>query len=139
MHPPQQKIVLPQKQIAAFKRRALATKDELLVALIGVQTRDEIVVEEIYYPQQTVRTPNECNWRLTDIVHLQMQVLPRQILGSLHSHPECAPHVSKEDIESACALGEIVFGVFSYWREPNSKRRRTSLDFYVGARRIDVR
>ncbi len=108
------------------------------MALVGHTNAEEIVVEDIYYPPQVLRTPDACSWRITDIVKLQMYILPKQVLGSLHSHPNCTPAVSREDIQTAEAYGESVFGVFSYWRDKPGQRRKTSLDFYIGAQHIEL-
>lgn len=130
------RLILPKQAIANFKKRALATEDEVLAFLVGSITKEndvitKIVVKDLVYPKVDA-TPDGVTWDMNDMIRLQVQVQPDMILGTVHSHPDESPHISKADIETAEANGELVSGIFSYWKV--DQRRRTSLDFYYGAK-----
>lgn len=116
----------------------------MLAFLIGTITKENdnvvcVTVEDLYYPPQEAGE-DYVSWQPNDIVRLQAKVLPRAILGSIHSHPNCEPHLSVEDIKTAEQFGDTVVGVFSYWKPTEDSRRRvTSLDFYYGARMLECR
>lgn len=93
-----------------------------------------VIIEDIAYPPVEA-TEDEVSWSPLDVVKLQAYVLPRSVIGTVHSHPDCTPHLSKADIVSAQVWGEIVSAVFSYWKDKDSKLH-TSMDCYYGARRI---
>lgn len=121
-----------------FKRRAAASSHEVLAFLIGTITKENdkivaVAVESLYYPPQD-KGRDYVEWNPTDVVRLQAQILPKAIVGTLHSHPSAAPHLSREDIQTADQFGEIISGVYSYWKVDG--RRRTSLDWYYGLHTI---
>jgi len=64
-------------------------------------------------------------------------VRPRVILGSIHSHPN-TPWIglSKEDLAAAEYYGEVVFGVLTWWKPSDRKKRETELDFYCEGKPI---
>lgn len=134
-------MTLPLKKIAAFRRKALATQNELLAILVGTTIvkggkLTDIVVTDVVYPRQTVASPDECDWNILDIAKLCIAVQPKEVLGSLHSHPNTNfVGLSPEDVETAKAYGEIIFGVFTYWKRPGG-RRGTSLDWYAGLQKL---
>jgi len=129
------RLILPKAAIAGFKRRALTSQDEILAFLVGSITREndtitKIVVKDLVYPDVQAAS-GYVTWDLNDMIKIQVQVQPDQILGTLHSHPDEEPHISKADVETAVKYGELVSGIFSYWRV--GSRRRTSFDWYHGA------
>lgn len=100
--------------------------------LVGHNEPNHVEIVDFVYPAQTA-LPNAVEWVPQDLVKLQAEILPLEIIGTLHSHPGYEPHLSKEDIETAERWGEVVFGVFSWWYpKPGARRRRCSLDFYCG-------
>ena len=114
----------------------------MFAVLVGTIVREndtitEIRVEDIAYPPVEA-TEDYVTWNPNDVVRFQALILPRQVVGTLHSHPESEPHLSKQDIESSHELGEVVFGVFSWWQPQGGKVRRTSFDWYSGLRRMEV-
>lgn len=131
--------MLPVKQIAAFRRKALASKNEILAVLVGRliykgKHLTEILVEGLHYPEQEV-TRDSVTYDTIDIVRLQVEVLADeglQVLGTIHSHPGYEPAISKQDI--IAAKYETVFGVYSFWG--TGRRRQSSLDWYYGAQRL---
>jgi len=124
-------IELPRRQWQRYKRLALKTPNEVLVFLVGHNDPDRIEIVDFVYPAQRA-TPDAVEWTPQDIVKLQAQILPLEVVGTLHSHPGCEPHISKADVDTATHFGEVVFGVFSWWRPEGQRRRRMSLDFYYG-------
>jgi proteasome lid subunit RPN8/RPN11 len=101
-------------------------------------TITEIRVEDIDYPP-TIADHHSVEWNATDVLRLQVAVLPRQVVGTLHSHPGYDPHISKQDIASSYAFGEVVMGIFSWWKESTEdKIRQTSFDWYCGIRPLEV-
>lgn len=94
----------------------------------------DLIIEGLRY-LPTWGDESEVNYNLIDLMKLQLEIAPKQVLGTIHSHPGYEPHISKQDIISA--EHEKVFGIFSYWASQGGSRRRTSLDWYYGARRLD--
>lgn len=130
--------MLPQAQLAAFKRRALATKNEILAALVGTITKENdrisgITVDDIVYLPTLESSPENVSWNLLDLAKLQIHCQPKVVIGSLHSHPNYEGiAISREDIECSRAYGETIFGVYTYWKDRGAKRRTASLDWYFG-------
>lgn len=128
------KLILPKAALATFKKKALASSDEILAFLVGSITKENdtitrITVREIVYP--TIEAgANYVTYDVNDLIRVQVQVHPDHVLGTLHSHPDEEPHISKEDVVTAEKTGELVSGIFSYWKA--GSRRRTSFDFYYG-------
>lgn len=137
-------LQIPRPQIALFRSKALKSKNEVLAFLIGTITKENdtivcINVEELFYPPQVAGT-NYVEWRPNDIVRLQAQVLPRAVVGTIHSHPNYEPHISREDIRSSEQFGDVVCGIFSYWRPvPAARRRVTSLDWYYNCKMLECK
>jgi proteasome lid subunit RPN8/RPN11 len=130
------RLVLPKAALAGFKKRALATEDEILAFLVGSITKEndtitKITVRDIVYPDIEA-AGNYVTWDMNDLIRVSVQVQPDQVIGTIHSHPDEEPHISKADIETGQKNGELVSGIFSYWRV--NSRRRTSFDFYYGAK-----
>jgi len=130
-------LILPKAALATFKKKALASSDEILAFLVGSITKEndaitKITVKEIVYPTIEDYGANYVTYDVNDLIRVQIQVQPDQVIGTLHSHPDEEPHISKEDIITAEKSGELVMGIFSYWKA--GSRRRTSFDFYYGAR-----
>ena len=125
-----------------FRSRALRTSNEILGALVGTITRENdiitrVLVEDIFYPRLDESTPENCAWNLLDLAKHQIRVQPKVILGSIHSHPYVDyVGLSREDLECADHYGEIVFGVFTYWKAKDKRNRETSLDFYCQGKPI---
>ncbi len=93
-------------------------------------------MEELYYPPQEAGE-DYVAWRPNDLVRLQAQIIPRAVVGTIHSHPNYEPHISREDIKTSEQFGELVMGIYSYWRaNPGDRRRRTSLDWYYGCKML---
>lgn len=134
-------MILPRTAIQGFKRRALTSPDEILAFLVGSITKEndtitKITIKDIIYPD-IESDSGYVSWDLNDMIKIQVQVQPDQVLGTIHSHPDEEPHISKADIETAEKYGELVSGIFSYWKA--GSRRRTSLDFYYGAKLLRVK
>jgi len=131
------KLSLPKAALATFKKKALATEDEILAFLVGSITKEndqitKITVRDIVYPNLEEYGANYVTYDVHDLIRVQLQFQPDQVIGTLHSHPDEEPHISKEDIITAERSGELVSGIFSYWKA--GSRRRTSFDFYYGAK-----
>lgn len=110
----------------------------MLAVLVGSLLRrnevlEEIRVEDLVYVAQAA-THGSVSYNPQDIIKLQAHILPLVVLGTLHSHPGCPPHISKEDLDSAERGGETLFGIYSYWQA--GAKRRSSLDWYYGAQRL---
>lgn len=135
-------LILPKAALQRFKQRALRTSNEILAALVGTITRENdritrVVVEEIFYPRLDESSPEGCAWNLLDLAKHQIRVQPRVIVGSIHSHPYVDYiGLSRDDLETAEHYGEIVFGVFTYWKPADKRNRETSLDFYCQGKPI---
>jgi len=130
------KLALPKTALAVFKKRALATEDEILAFLVGSITREndqitKITVRDLVYPDIEA-AGNYVTWDMNDLIRVSVSVQPDQVIGTIHSHPDEEPHISKADIETGQKNGELVMGIFSYWKA--GSRRRTSFDFYYGAK-----
>lgn len=130
-------LTLPKTALATFKKKALASPDEILAFLVGSITKEndvitKIKVHDIVYPNIEEYGANYVTYDVNDLIRVQLQVQPDQVIGTIHSHPDEEPHISKEDIITAEKTGELVMGIFSYWK--TGARRRTSFDFYYGAR-----
>lgn len=130
------KLTLPKAALATFKKRALASPDEILAFLVGSITKENdtitrIVVRDLVYPD-IESAGNYVTWDMNDLIRVSVQVQPDQVIGTIHSHPDMEPHISKEDIETGQKNGELVMGIFSYWKP--GTRRKTSFDFYYGAK-----
>lgn len=96
-----------------------------------------ISIEEIFYPRLEESTPEACRWNLLDLAKHQIRVQPKVVLGSIHSHPNVDYiGLSKDDLDTAEAYDELVFGVFTYWHRTGEKRSKTSLDFYCQGKPI---
>lgn len=130
------KLILPKSGLTLFKKRALATQNEILAFLVGSITKEnekivKITVKDIVYPD-IESAGNYVTWNMNDLIRVSVSVQPDQVIGTLHSHPDDEPHISKADIETGQKSGELVSGIFSYWKA--GRRRRTSFDFYYGAK-----
>lgn len=138
------RLILPKMAIQNFKRRCLASEDEILAFLIGSVTKEndvvtKIVIADLAYPdiKPEDASGDFVTWDVNDMVKIAAKVQPLQILGTVHSHPNEEPHISKADIVTAQKYGELVSGIFSYWKV--NSRRRTSLDFYYGAKLLNAK
>lgn len=136
------RIEMPQVLRRSYQRRALASPNEVLGLLVGTTLKEndklvEIRITDIIYPP-VQSTADEVVWNPQHIIRLQVQVLPFQILGTIHSHPNCEPGLSKEDLVSAREYEETISGVFSYWVPKGGVRRKSSLDFYCGNQPVEV-
>lgn len=135
-------LVIAKGPIAAFRRKALRTDNEVLAACVGTVSRQgnhvtKVVIEDLAYPMQATATPDQCAWDLLRLAELQIAVQPKQIVGSLHSHPnEEVIHRSAEDVESAFTLGEVIYGIFTWAKVKGGKRRRTDLSWYWGQTKL---
>jgi proteasome lid subunit RPN8/RPN11 len=130
------KLTLPPKDINKFRRIALSTDNEVIAFLVGStrQNKDgsigSVRVDALVYPEQDAT--ETC-------VDFDIRHLPDNFLGTIHSHPNCdSPHLSRTDVQSAARVGEVVYGVFTWAKFKNRKRRATSLDFYSGSPNIQV-
>lgn len=137
-------MILPKTAIQAFKRKCLANEDEIVAFLVGsiIKENDvvtKIVIADLVYPDimPDDSSGDYVTWDVNDMVKIAAKVQPLQILGTVHSHPDEEPHISKADIETAEKYGELISGIFSYWKA--GSRRRTSLDFYYGARLLKAK
>lgn len=131
-------LVLPKKKLSAFKKKCLRTPNEVLAVMVGTVVKENdritrVVVEDLVYPAVAAE-PGWVEWNPAAIARLAIAVAPRAVIGSLHSHPNVEyPGLSREDVETSASAEEILFGVFTYWGEG---RRKTSLDFYMGAKTV---
>jgi proteasome lid subunit RPN8/RPN11 len=129
-------VIENQEAITAFKRRALkASKFEILGVLIG-RVKGKIYIDDIVYPEQeAVNGPGDlCK------IHYwpeELQAIPGAI-GTIHSHPSVEPGLSKEDMTSQAADGDVVFAIYSFWKKKDGKRLSTSLDWYCGSPEVIV-
>ncbi len=97
----------------------------------------KITVVDLKYPKIEGADGYYVTWDINDMIRIQVEAQPNQILGTIHSHPNDEPHISKADIETAEKYGEVVSGIFSYWG--SGRRRRTSLDLYYGPKILAYR
>jgi len=139
---PNPKLNLPTNLIRKFKQKALRSRHEVLAFLIGSITKENdvitsITVEELYYPPQEAGKAY-VSWNPNDVVRLQAKILPRHIVGTIHSHPGYEPHISRDDIATSEHFGDVISGIYSWWRNSNSTKRLTDLTFYYGAKILDV-
>lgn len=95
----------------------------------------QIIITDLQYPDVEA-TEGMVMYDSAEVV--QMACLAanqgQQVLGTIHSHPDYEPHISKEDIISA--KYEILFGILSYWTPDGSRRRRVSVDWYYQGKLI---
>jgi len=134
-------IKLPPTALRKFKQRALRSKHEVLAFLVGSITKENdvitsITVEELYYPPQEAGRAY-VSWNPNDVVRLQAQILPRAVIGTLHSHPGYEPHISRADIQTSGDFGDVISGIYSWWGGSNSTKRMTDLTFYYGVKILD--
>jgi len=102
------RVNLDAQVITKFKRRARATKKEVLGRLIGTQKGDEFFVTRISYP----KTRSTASWVQEQKPHAR----PRNCIGTLHSHPnERFSFVTPDDIKGSVLDGDRVFGIFTWW------------------------
>lgn len=125
---------VPPRLLYGFRRKALATDKEILAWLIGEGYREgkktTIELTDLYYPALAVQTEVEVN--------AVPQTKPIGWLGTLHSHPQCATHLSPADVNGAVMDGELIFGIFTYYKYQDRKKRATSMDWYAPGKVVVV-
>ena len=137
-------VTVCRKGLRAFKERALKSDVEVLAYLAGeVYFRkgkiERIVIREFLYPEVFERqTPEVVKISGEEFVRLAEEAEPLQIIGTIHSHPYGEQEPSMElgpsctDIEGAAQDKELVYGVYSIWKNPG-KRARTRLFWATGS------
>lgn len=125
-------VITNPDDLANFKRRALrSSKLEILGVLVG-RVKGKVYVDGIVYPKH-VDTTEEC----VNYYPEEFKCIPGAI-GTIHSHPDREPGLSRDDMTSQSTDGDVVFAVFSFWKKDGGSRRSTSLDFYCGSPEVVV-
>jgi proteasome lid subunit RPN8/RPN11 len=125
-------VIENQEAITAFKRKALKTGGhEILGVLVG-RVRGKIYVEGIVYPKH-IDVSADC----VNYYPEEFRCIPNAI-GTIHSHPEREPGLSREDMTSQATDGDVVFAIYSFWKKKDGKRLSTSLDWYCGSPEVIV-
>ena len=115
------------KIIAGFRRKALATPNEILAWLVGECWVEDgltrVRIDELVYPELATSTPDECE--PVDIPH------PKGYLGSIHSHPE-VPWIGQSlaDHHGSILENEKLYGIYSYYTA-EGHRRCSRLEWYA--------
>jgi proteasome lid subunit RPN8/RPN11 len=121
--------------ITGFRRKALATNNEILAYLLGTTWKNDdgilcVEVEELYYPELIVQ--NE-----TTVQAVGGRI--KNCVGSIHSHPNVeAIGPSMEDHHSAILDNEIVWGVYYFSPPRKSGRRQTALQWLAPGKVVMV-
>jgi len=99
---------------------------------------ERIVVREFLYPEVFEKqTVDEVRISTEELARLKEKAEPLQIVGTLHSHPHGEQEPQPEsgpsctDIQGAVQDRELVYGVYSIWKNPG-KRARTRLFWATG-------
>lgn len=118
--------------IAAFKRKALrSSTHEILGVLVG-RVRGKVYITDIVYPKH-VEVTEDCVKYYPE----EFACIPGAV-GTIHSHPEREPGLSRDDMHSQSTDGDVIFGIFSFWTKKGGRRRSTSLDYYCGSPEVVV-
>jgi proteasome lid subunit RPN8/RPN11 len=112
--------------LEAFRRRALRSKHEVFGILVG-RVGAKVYVDDIVYPELDSSSPEHVLYS----TELFNQI--KGAIGTIHSHPDATPALSKEDMLTQAIDGEVVFAIYSFWKKDNAKRRSSSLDWYCGS------
>jgi len=118
------------KDISVFKKNARGRKYEILGILVGRLNvaRQLVTVEGIEYPEGTEEHRDHVSYS-SDIFSKV-----KNAIGTIHSHPEREPGLSKEDMVTQATDGDIIFAIYSWWLKKG--RIHSSLDIYSGSPRI---
>lgn len=119
------------KLLTKFKRRALASVDELYAYIIGEVYRKHgamcIRITDLHYPE-VIATNDEVT---------PVEFHPDAI-GSIHSHPNVEYIAqSSNDFNSAIMDGEKIYGIYSFGSMPG-RRKFSSLDWFSPGRVVVV-
>jgi proteasome lid subunit RPN8/RPN11 len=130
--------------ITAFKRRALKAKThEVLGVLVG-RVKGKIYVDDIIYPTQVAYTVEESGNIKQHDETMCIEYDPAEFkkikgaIGTIHSHPDREPGISKSDMDAQSQDGDIVYAIYSFWKKKDAQRHSTSLDFYCGTPEVLV-
>jgi hypothetical protein len=128
-------LTYPERGLTGFKRRALATKNEILAFMVGDVrwTKTGVLytkVNEFYYPELHISTPYHV---------VSKEEPPAGCIGTIHSHPDHnAVGPSPDDIRGAVMDEEYVYGIYTWWAR-GRKRRMTYMNWYAPEKLVAVR
>jgi proteasome lid subunit RPN8/RPN11 len=94
-------VHLKRGQLNYFRRKALATPNEVLAVLFGWFKGDFAVVDRFHYPDLIVATPTATEIDGTAWYEMveEAEQDGYEVLGNIHSHPNYPPVMSSTDLE----------------------------------------
>ena len=115
------------KDLSAFKQAARSRKYEIMGVFTGKLniTKGLVTVTGIEYPEGIEEHRDHVSYPS------DMFSRVKNAIGTIHSHPESEPGLSREDMITQANDGDIIFGIFSWWKKKG--RLHTSLDIYAGS------
>jgi proteasome lid subunit RPN8/RPN11 len=94
-------VFLKRNQLAYFRRKALANPNEILAVLFGWSNGDSVTVDKFFYPDMAVSTPFAVE--IEGVSWYEMVDAAKEdgyeVLGNIHSHPNCVPILSETDFQ----------------------------------------
>lgn len=124
-------LSVEQKLLNKFKRRALATSNEIYAYILGDVYRKHgamcIKILDLHYPE---------------VIATEDKVTPVEnhpdAIGSIHSHPNVEYIAqSADDFNTAIMDGEKIYGIYSFGKIPG-RRKFSSMDWYAPGRVVVV-
>jgi proteasome lid subunit RPN8/RPN11 len=118
------KVQIKKSTLASFRRRAIRSKKEILAYLVGYVSDNIFVVIEVAYTKKyEISTPENVKWFDKDYykVLADAQKQDLDIIGDIHSHPNCDAIMSEADYNGT-ALGNVC-GICAVYKTPKNNNR----------------
>ena len=124
---PSIKIVIAcPKAFVEYRRRARASKVEVLGIFVGHATKGTVVITDIVYP----RCAATVDWVRC------LERYPANAVGTIHSHKNRQPLLSHQDMLAQAHIGDRVFAIYSMWQVKGRNMGR--ICFYAGSPGVRV-
>lgn len=122
------KVKLRKGQLAHFRTKARSNPKEIYAYLVGtVDTANVVTIERFAYPELATQTANEVAPTIEGFEKIEAAATKDgfRIVGSIHSHPNWWPVMSRADHESHITEGHRISGVCGVMA------RRTKVYFWL--------
>ena len=107
------KVSIRKNQLDYFRKKARATPLEIYACLVGKMVGSTVKVVRVEYPELALQTPVSVAPTAVGYNDIRDRALEEdlRVVGTLHSHPNYLPVLSKDDFAGHLQDGDLVTGI----------------------------